>query len=167
MAYVYRTESYHLKRRQWRGKTQLSDITILFLLRLEVKKYSCAKETAGEDALGCILAPGGWVYILKRGDHYTFFLRKQTEGHWCKTSPKQFNWRKCVTDFSPLREADFLPPSLPLLSGRIFFPQAKHEPLFKWKMEAEFYMAILTCLILGSLGEWVCLRFLRHRLSQC
>lgn len=119
-AYVYRTESYHLKRRQWCRKTQLSDITILFL-RLEVKKYSCAQETAGENALGCILAPGGWVYVLKRDDHYTFFLRKQTEGHWCKTSPKQFNWRKCVTDFSPLREAHFLPPSLPLLSGRIFF----------------------------------------------
>lgn len=86
MAYVCWTESYHLKRRRWRRKTQLSDITILFL-RLEVKKYSCAKETAGEDALGWILAPGGWVYILKRGDHYTFFLRKQTEGHWCETSP--------------------------------------------------------------------------------
>lgn len=86
MAYVCWTESYHLKRRQWRRKTQLSDITILFL-RLEVKKYSCAKEIAGKDTLGCILAPGGWVYILKRDDHYTFFLRKQKEGHWCKTSP--------------------------------------------------------------------------------
>jgi hypothetical protein len=32
-------------------------------------------------------------------------------------------------------------------------------------MEAEFYMTILTCLILGSLGEWGYLSSLRH-LSQ-
>ena len=72
-----------------------------------------------------------------------------------------------VTDFPPHHEGTF--PSLVFASliWENFPPPSEAWTVVKWKMEAAFYMAILTCLIFGNSGEWTCLRVLTHFSSRC
>lgn len=85
MAYVDWAASYHLKRSRDAGR--LNYLTLWFPFSILRLRHNHVPGVAGEDFLGFTLAPGGWLNILKRDDHYPSFLRKQTKGHWCKTSP--------------------------------------------------------------------------------
>lgn len=65
MAYVDWAESYHLKRSHDAGRRNY--LTLRFPLSiLRLRHNHVPKRVAGEDFVGFILAPGGWLSILKR-----------------------------------------------------------------------------------------------------
>lgn len=48
----------------------------------------------------------------------------------------------------------FLPPLYFSYLGKFFFPPSEARTVVKWKMEAGFCVAILTCLLFRVSGEW-------------
>lgn len=87
----------------------------------------------------------------KRGNHNPFFLRKQTKGHWCKTSPNN-------SIGGSARHWLFPPPwrhiSFPGLCfsylGEFFFPQAKHEQWLSGKWRLNFTWRFLPAWSSGT-----------------